>query len=65
MGDHSLRDCPIILEKIMSKRNVNQLSRVHRNDVVNTKNIWIITRQGTNIGDDKEKRNNTVLKNYE
>ena len=45
----------------MNKRNVNHLSRVHRNDVVNTRNLRIITRQGTQIEDDKVKSNNTVL----
>ena len=45
--------------------NVNHLSRVYRNDMVNTKNIQIITRQGTKIGDDKIKRNSIVLKNHE
>ena len=65
MGDHSLEDFPIMLAKIMNKKNVSHLSRVHRNDMVNTKNIQIITRQGTHIGDDKVKRNNTVLQNHE
>ena len=54
-----------MLEKIMNKRNVNHLTRVHRNDVVNTRNIWIITRQGTQIGDDKVKSNSIILQNYE
>ena len=64
MGDHSLKDCSITLEKIMRKRNVNHLSRVHKNDILNTRNIQIITRQGKNIGDDKAKRNNTMLQNH-
>lgn len=49
----------------MNKKNVNHLSIVHRNDVVNTKNIWIITRQGTKIEDDKVKNNIMVLQNHE
>ena len=65
MGDHSLEDFPIMLEKIMAKRNVNHLSWVHENDLVNTRNIYIVTRQGTKIGEDKFKNNDAVLKNYD
>ena len=49
VGNHSLEDFPIILENIMSKNNVNHLSRVPKNEVLNTKNLQIITRQGTKI----------------
>ena len=65
VGHHSLEDFPIMLEKIMNKRNINHLSRVHKNDVINIKNLQIITRKGTNIGEDKAKRNSTILQNHE
>ena len=49
----------------MNKRNVNHLLRVHKNDVLNTKNLQIITRQGTKIGEDKEKTSSTFMQNHE
>ena len=64
VGDHSLEDCPIMLEKIMAKRNVIPLSRVHKNYLVNTRNLHIVTRQGTKISEDELKNNDTMLKNY-
>ena len=65
MGDYSFEDFPIMLETIMSKKNVNHLSRMHINVVVNIINLWIITREGTQIRDDKVKNNNIVLRYYE
>ena len=47
VGDHSLEDFPTMLEKINTKKNVNVLSCVQKNDVINTKKIHIVTRQGT------------------
>ena len=44
-----------MLEKINTKKNVNVLSCVQKNDVVNTKNLHIVTRQGTKIGADNPK----------
>ena len=52
MGDHSLEDCPTILEKINKMKNINVLSCVKKCDVVFTKNLHIVTRQGTKIGGD-------------
>ena len=49
VGDHSLEYCPTILEKINKKKNVNVLSCVQKCDVVCTKNLHIVTRQGTKI----------------
>lgn len=49
----------------MKKRNINHLSGVHKNDVLNTKNLQIITRQGTEIGEDKAKTSSTMLQNHE
>ena len=54
VGDHSLEDCPIMLEKIMNKKSVNSLSCVPKSDVHNVKNIQIITRFGTRNGYDKD-----------
>ena len=53
-----------MLEKIMEKRNVNHLSRVQKNDLVNSRNILIITRQGTKIGEDNIESNNTTIQNH-
>ena len=44
VSDQCLGYFPIILEKIINKRNANHLSIVHKNDVLNTNNIQIITR---------------------
>ena len=45
LGDHSLEDCPTILEKINKKKNVNFLSCVKKSDILCTKNLHIVTRQ--------------------
>ena len=50
VGDHSLEDFPTMLEKINTKKNVNVLSYVEKNDVIKTKNLHIVTRQGTKTG---------------
>ena len=52
VGDHSLEDCPTMLDKINKKKNVNILSCVQKHDVIHTKNLHIVTRQGTKIGND-------------
>ena len=39
-----------MLEKINKKKNVNVLLCVQKNDVINIKNLHIVTRQGTKIG---------------
>ena len=44
-----------MLEKINNKRNLNVLSSVKKCDVVRTKNIQIVTRQGTRTGMDNTK----------
>lgn len=54
-----------MLGKIMNKRNINHLSRVYKNVVLNTKNSQIITKQGTKIEEDKAKNSSTILKNHE
>ena len=43
VGDHSLEDCPIMLEKINKKKNVNVLSCVKKHDIINTNNLHIVT----------------------
>ena len=52
MGDHSLEDCPTILDKMNKKKNVNVLSCVKKRDIIPTKNLHVVTRQGTKNGDD-------------
>ena len=47
-----MEDCPTMLEKINMKNNVNVLSCVQKHDVLTTKNLHIVTRQGTKIGPD-------------
>ena len=39
-----------MLEKINNKKNVNVLSCVQKHDVLNTKNLHIVTQQGTKTG---------------
>ena len=39
-----------MLEKINTKKNVNVLSCVQKNDVITTKNLHIVTREGTKTG---------------
>ena len=41
-----------MLEKINTKKNFNVLSYVQKHDVITTKNLHIVTRQGTKIGPD-------------
>ena len=41
-----------MLEKINTKKNVNVLSCLQKNDVINTKNLHIVTQQGTKTGAD-------------
>ena len=52
-----------MLEKINTKKNVNVLSCVQKNDVINTKNLHIVTRQGTKIGVDNPRINKIKEKN--
>ena len=49
----------------MEKRNINHLSRVHKNDLVNSKNLRIIASQGTKIGEDNINSNSTTLQNHD
>ena len=53
MGDHSLEDCPIMLENIINKKLVNNLSCVPKSNVHCAKNIQVITRSGTRTSFDK------------
>ena len=48
-----MEDCPTMLEKINTKKNVNVLSCVQKHDVLTTKNLHIVTQQGTKTGPDK------------
>ena len=41
-----------MLEKINKNKNVNVLSCVQKYDVIRTKNLQIVTRQGTKNGSD-------------
>jgi hypothetical protein len=47
VGDHSLEEFPIVLEKIMTRKNVNLLHAVSKEAVLNSNNLNIITRYGT------------------
>ena len=53
-----------MLEKIMKKRNINHLLRSHKN-FLNTKNLHIIIRQGTKIGENRLKNKSTIIQNHE
>lgn len=48
----------------MNKNNVNHLSRVPKNEVMNTNKFQVITRQGTRIGKDKDKSISTIAKKH-
>ena len=52
MGDQSLEDCPTILDKINKKKNVNLFSCVNKCYIIPTKNLHVVTRQGTKTGND-------------
>ena len=52
MGDHSLEDCPTILEKINKKKHVNFLSCVQKCDIIHTNNLHVVTRHGKKTGND-------------
>jgi hypothetical protein len=47
IDDHSIEDCLIVLDNIMIKINVNLLYVVSKNEVLNSKNLHVITRSGT------------------
>lgn len=55
----------MMFEKIMNKKSVNTLSHVPKNEILNAKNLHIITCLGTRIGNDKEKQesNKPIEKN--
>ena len=46
MGEHSLEDCPIMLDALNKRRNVKVLSCVPKKDATITKNLQVIIRQG-------------------
>ena len=50
--DHSLEDYPTMNENINKNKNINVLSCVQKHDIINTKNLHIVTRQGTKTGND-------------
>ena len=52
-----------MLEKINTKKNVNALSCVQKNDVINTNNLHIVTIQGTKIGSDNPRISKIKEKN--
>ena len=51
-----------MLDRI-NKKNVNVLSCIQKHDVINTKNLHIITRQGTKIGSDNPRISKIKEKN--
>ena len=53
-----------MLEKINTKKNVNVLSCVQKNDVINTKNLHIVTRQGTKTRSDNPRISRIKEKMY-
>ena len=52
-----------MLEKINTNKNVNVLSCVQKNDVINTKKLHIVTRQGTKTGSDNSRISKIKEKN--
>ena len=63
VGNHSLENCPIMLDKINKKKNVNVLSYVQKSDVICTKNLQIVTIQGTKTGNDNPRISKIKSKN--
>ena len=51
-------------KKINNKNNVNVLSSVHKYDVIQTKNLQIVARQGTKIGIDNLQISKIKSKNF-
>ena len=49
----------------MNKNNVNNLSRFPKNKILNTKKLIEISRQGTRIGEDKEKSVSTIMQKHD
>ena len=47
-----------MLEKINTKKNVNVFSCVEKHDVLTTKNLHIVTQQGTKTGPDNPQISN-------
>jgi len=47
VGDHSLEEFPIVLDKIMTIKNLNLLHTVSKEEVLNSNNLNIITRPGS------------------
>ena len=47
-----------MLDKINKNKNVNVLSCVQKHDIINTKNLHIVTREGTQIGSDNPRSDN-------
>ena len=46
MSDHFNEYFPIVLEKVMNKRNINLLHIVPKQDIVNSKNLHVVTCSG-------------------
>ena len=64
MGDHSLKDCPAIRDKINKNKNVNVLSRVQKCDIIHTNNLHVVTRQGTKMSNDNPRISKIQRKDY-
>ena len=52
-----------MLEKIDKNKNVNVLLCVQKNNVINTNNLHIVTRQGTKTRSDNPRNNKIKEKN--
>ena len=62
MGDHSSEDCPTILDKINKNKNVNVLSCVKKCDIIPTKKLYVVTRQGMKTGNDNPRISKIKIK---
>lgn len=49
----------------MNINNVNHLSRLPKHEVLNSKKLQVITRQGTRTGEDKEKGISIIMQKYD
>jgi hypothetical protein len=46
VGYHSLEDYPIVLEKVMNKKNINILHTIPKHDILNSNNLHVVKHLG-------------------
>lgn len=46
LGDHTSEDCPNIIDKVLNKRTINLLQIAPKQEIMNSKNLHVVTRLG-------------------